>query len=802
MFFLFGKSANNAIRKLAIRSIHADKRRNKFVITTILLAVALMVFLALYNFGVSRETKLYLQGRYQASFIKSTDEIFTALENNDQIEMIGKEASFGTERVGDYTLDIYYRDSNALKLKGISSLLGRMPEKKNEVVVEQAYLENLNMPVKLNQKISLNIPVGEKQEYTVCGIIPDSNTTKIYRILISETLYNQYAKNSNFDVLISLKNATKIDSESLKMTIEIIAEQSNVPSQYVMYSSTYFGLSEEKSTVEVIVIVMASIFIIFACSLVIYSIFYISSIEKTQKYGRLKVIGTTQKQIKCIVQKECLRLSVIAIPVGIVIGCSLGYFTVPNGWNWTTTCKCVVIISVVTEIALLIAIHAPAKKASKISPIEALRINVVDTILYVDTKRERRKITPYSLAKMNFNRNKRKALLTLISLGVSGILLMCVAAYTNSFDVKSMAKQQFPKGDIMISLNPLNVQAKDRANDFNNLQVENPINDNMEKSILGIEGVKKIEYVRGCISNMKFPVAFNDGNNHFFSNIGIPESQYTYFLRGLVEGTADHQKLIQGKGIIVDNSEKLLTNYYQYTPKIGDIIEVQTDTGAWQKFTVMGICEAPTLGVATPIFFFPEELLCEIKGNVKNFNMNCFIDVEEDKLPDVEKQIFDLMESNGEVEISSISDVMIQLKNELNKIKIPLYCLVLFVAVFGVINMVNTLMTNIISRQQEFAILQAVGLTNKQFAKILQAECLFYIVGTAIITLTVGSFAGYILCTVFNQVGTLGTLHFSFPILQILFYFIVLVFMGGVYSLYVIHYVKKGTLVERIKTIE
>ena len=88
--------------------------------------------------------------------------------------------------------------------------------------------------------------------------------------------------------------------------------------------------AEFKSTVEVIVIVLASIFIIFACSLVIYSIFYISSIEKTQEYGRLKVIGATQKQIRCIVQKEGLRLSIVAIPVGIVVGCILGYFTVPN----------------------------------------------------------------------------------------------------------------------------------------------------------------------------------------------------------------------------------------------------------------------------------------------------------------------------------------------------------------------------------------------------------------------------------------------------------------------------------------
>lgn len=71
-----------------------------------------------------------------------------------------------------------------------------------------------------------------------------------------------------------------MDSETLKLLINEIAEQSGVPEQYVMYSSTYFGLAEEKSTLELLVIIGASSLIVLACSLVIYSLFYISVIGK------------------------------------------------------------------------------------------------------------------------------------------------------------------------------------------------------------------------------------------------------------------------------------------------------------------------------------------------------------------------------------------------------------------------------------------------------------------------------------------------------------------------------------------
>ena len=96
MTWPFENDTSAIVKKLADRSMKADKRRNAFIIITIAFAVSLMMVLALYNLGTDRENRLYLQGRYQSSFINSTSAVFEKLEHNNQIEAVGKEAAMGT----------------------------------------------------------------------------------------------------------------------------------------------------------------------------------------------------------------------------------------------------------------------------------------------------------------------------------------------------------------------------------------------------------------------------------------------------------------------------------------------------------------------------------------------------------------------------------------------------------------------------------------------------------------------------------------------------------------------------------
>ena len=382
-----------------------------------------------------------------------------------------------------------------------------MPEAENEIIVEQSYLEHLGLPVQLDQTVTLDMPFGENQTYHVCGIIQSSNASRIYQVIVSDGLYSRYGKANCYDLLVRVKNTENMDSETLKLLINEIAEQSGVPEQYVMYSSTYFGLAEEKSTQELLVIIGASSLIVLACSLVIYSLFYISVIGKTHEYGRLRVLGDYIGSDQAYRAKRKFLLSCAAIPIGVVLGSVLGYCFVPDGWHWMTTLECAVVIAPCYRNCLQkIAVHTPVKKASMVSPIEALRINTTDTPATEKTRIEHRKITPSSLARMSFARNKKKAILTILSLGFAGVLLMCAATYLNSTDVESMAKQQFANGDIVLSLDPANTNAEDRPAGINALQTKNPLDEVLEETISDMDGVRILNLYRAVFQIWNFPL--------------------------------------------------------------------------------------------------------------------------------------------------------------------------------------------------------------------------------------------------------------------------------------------------------
>ena len=85
---------------------------------------------------------------------------------------------------------------------------------------------------------------------------------------------------------------------------------------------------------------------------------------------------------------------------------------------------------------------------------------------------------------------------------------------------------------------------------------------------------------------------------------------------------------------------------------------------------------------------------------------------------------------------------------------------------------------------------------------MLQIESLYYVFGTMIITLTVGTVSGYCLCLLFDQIGVFGKLHYTFPIVQVIIFFVALFAVAMGYSLLAIRYCKKQSLVDRIKTME
>lgn len=130
------------------------------------------------------------------------------------------------------------------------------------------------------------------------------------------------------------------------------------------------------------------------------------------------------------------------------------------------------------------------------------------------------------------------------------------------------------------------------------------------------------------------------------------------------------------------------------------------------------------------------------------------------------------------------------------------YGLLIFLFLFALVNLINTLMTNLLSRKQEFGVLQSVGMSGKQLSKMLTMECFCYVVATLLITLVLGGLIGSLLVVVVNKTKILGTLIYQFPIWELLIFAAALLFVQVLYSIFAVRYMQKQSLVERIKTME
>ena len=127
----------------------------------------------------------------------------------------------------------------------------------------------------------------------------------------------------------------------------------------------------------------------------------------------------TKRQIKRMAGNEGRKYAIRGIPLGLLCGVLIGFIGCPDGFRLKTAIFYAAVISVMAFITVNIAIFKPVRVAMNISPVEGSKY-----IMYAgEKKRSRklhRKLTPFNLAKINIQRNKQKAVLTILMIGLSG----------------------------------------------------------------------------------------------------------------------------------------------------------------------------------------------------------------------------------------------------------------------------------------------------------------------------------------------------------------------------------------------
>lgn len=779
-------------KTLARRSLAADSRRNLVAVVTIGLAVCLMGLFAFIYTATNARTIEQLRGQYQSGCKDLSYEDIDRLTSSGKLDSWGYQSDSHGIRYMDANLSVQFFDEDMLVLMRTDPVTGKYPQEKNEICVERAFLKYFGLPEETGQSVNLNIGEGEKT-YIVSGILEKENNSRQFDVYISEELALAQGGEKPFTLRFRFMGSDIKQPEQLRADIEAFYQEMGIPEETTFYSSTYFDLSDIYLGSDLSVYGVALLMAI-VCAVVIYNIFYISVMSKLREYGRLKVIGATPRQLCQVVRRERRILMCISIPLGLVIAALLTILLYPGYWNWAGNLKYSIFIAALTTFVVVLSTRKPLQLAGKVSAIEAVRSNAYTYQGMSGRSRSlHRRMSVLRLALMNFTRNRVKTALTLVSLGLTGILTACIASYASSVNVEELTRNSFGDGG------EYTVGIEDDSEHLTDAQKERILGTDVREQLLALQDV---DYITAW-SSVYCKVVQSPNPNSICLVGGFTKEQMGAYQEEhtVLEGTADYETLLQNDGILITrDGENLLKKLYHLDLSIGDIITLKSQSGNAKDYTVMGIAE-PMKGTGTiKLLVLPEEELHTLYPDIEDFT--AFINIHMTRVTDGQRRaLFELLD-DPRISIDALPDRIAQMQTSLQAMLVLLYGLVAFIALFALINLLNTLMTNLLTRRQELGILQSVGMTGRQLTRMISAECLCYVGATLLITFSVGTACGIGVVQVFNQLGLFGQLTYHFPVTALLIFAGALFIVYGVFSLFAVHYLQKQTLVERIKTVD
>ena len=335
------------------------------------------------------------------------------------------------------------------------------------------------------------------------------------------------------------------------------------------------------------------------------------------------------------------------------------------------------------------------------------------------------------------------------------------------------------------------------------MQKENPLGEALREELAAIPGVDDVTaYSMACVEIPAISEIPGNRAHEPFVVRGISEENMSRMYTGeaVLEGEADYRQLADGDGILVCPADGALKEIYRTSYRVGDTVTVSCYNGQSKTYTVMGIVEQVSIGNTAHFFILPEEELSALYPEISDFTGYVNVHTKEDS-GELRRAVFDAV-ADERVAISGLQDLAAELEMGLRGELTRAYSILVFIFVFALINLANTLITNLITRQQEFGIFQSVGMSDRQLSGMLSFECLYYVGLTLLVTLTLGTVCSVAVCRAFDRIGMFGRLTYHFPVLPMLLFAAALLLVQAIFSVCAVRYSRKLSLVERMKAVD
>lgn len=806
------KNNNGAIlRKLTMRSLRAGKMRNIFIIITVALSAALISGLTGFALAMDKKEDRELAVQPHVIYGDLSNQQVEALKNDGSMEDIVRYKQGGSMEAENYEIrPAYFSDEGKIiESMRLNITEGRYPEKPNEAAVSKEYLKKLGIGPVIGAEFSVTWVDGATETYTVTGL-NDLESESRFFIMLSEEYAEKGSqlKDVSYTTAARIVGAADMDDQTFLNTIRGIGEEYGIPRYQIRENSSFvIKISNTRASVLFAVVGVGAV-ILFVSVFVIYSIFYISVTGRIRQFGQLRTIGMTSKQIRKTVRYEGIFLSGAGSLIGILVGTVFAYFIVPKGFYIPNTLITAVLTIIATSLTVMFSVKKPAKIAAAASPIEAAKMSGNGGA--ASSKSGKRNLTPFGLAKISADSNRKKSAMTVVSLGIGGVIFIMGTTLIASYNIEEYSRTgAYRFGDYVLQVSDNAVKLSEHG--AADIQINNPLTKEIEAEIAAFEGVKKVtRYDR-------FDVQY-EYNNYQTNDEVMPFENHCIAAmnKSRTEGEAfDYDRMVHNKEIAICNNDQV-KEIYGWKFKPGDTVKLKWYDGYEYReddFNVAGSFDrgelmklnnedADYLAVGNGWFYIPKDLFKTMVPEEYDPSDGIIVEVEDYKTDTVVKEFLQrYADSDPHLKLTCFSDVVNDGRSNYYLVMGLVWGLSAFIIGFALINLINTLVSNAMSRKQEFAMLCSIGMSGGQLKKMIIGEGLILAVKNIMITAVFGTAAGYAMIQIMREFQA-TYLHWHFPVWYMLGYIAMVLVVPVLISAAITNILEKKTLVERLREAE
>lgn len=820
------------VTKTALANFKQNRGRNLLSGIAVALTTFLIFVVLTVGYGMIQARSAAVNEYYPTWHImyrQVSQENAEKLKLHEGIETLGLREDFGQIVDDDAMIVLISMDDTAVELNKVELAEGTFPRDKNEIVLSEEILEELGIRADIGDEVTIPYQLYEdggrgdlkEDRFTICGFLETGDSSReqktYFALTAKEYMEAQVPEEEReYRVVFRLADADSMTTDEMEDRAKEIAADFDVVEANVVENGEYLWANyvdpafAAGMAVIVLIVVLAGI-------LTIYSIYYVSMIPKVQEYGKLKALGATKNQIRRIVFREGMLTAVIAVPAGLLIStvCSRMILAVMAGFTEETDdfmklqaelirsgrvqilFPWIYALTIAASLfTVCISLMKPMRAAAKVSPVEAMRYNGENS-----SKKKIRKgyqdLTLFRLTKANLSRNKRRTVITTVTLGVTGILVIIVATILSCCNPKEMAKEDI-ESDYRIALDTWSDDKLNPDRDWRVMQQNNPMNEEFLEQVQNISGVTEVKVKK--VIDIELPEYEYPGEDGGWQTMmfGADESYAKIIEKGIIDGNVTYKELQEGNKIIVD---KTFLHWFPEV-RVGDRIHMILYNGEEElekSFEVAAIGEY-SLAMSGVDFLTAESVLDELSDY--NLNYWCEVTVEEEKKEEAYEQLEALADVSGVMETKSYEDSVGQWETSVQFISVAAYAFLVILGGICLMNLVNTMLNSIHVRRRELGMMQAIGLSEKQLIRMLQMEGLFYTVGTLAVSLGIGSLAGYGVFLYAKSEHMMNIKVYHYPVVQAAVLAVVVAAVQILLTYVISRNFRKQSLIERVRYSE